>query len=98
MHPDAPEDETMEPRTDAGRRAMAGFRAIWTATGQMQDESLGLECRPGERGCTASIGFDAFADTVEPTTDTADAIARLRKAWKTTLAREGKLHDLDRRP
>jgi hypothetical protein len=29
--------------------------------------------------------------TVAPATDTADAIARLRGAWKTTLAREGKL-------
>lgn len=81
----------MEPRSEQGRQAMAGLRAIWTATGQMQEEFLGLECRPDEAGCAASIGFDGLAEAVEPTTDTTDAIARLRRAWKTTLAREGKL-------
>lgn len=89
--PVALQEETTEPETEAARQAMAGLRAIWTATGQMQEEPLGLECRPGPEGCSASIGFDGLADTVEPTTDTADAIARLRRAWKTTLAREGKL-------
>ncbi len=71
---------------------LAGLRAIWTVSGQMQDPDLGLECRPGEAGCTTSLGFDAFAEEVEPTTDTAEALARLRRAWKETLAREGKLH------
>lgn len=85
------EEETTERGTEAASQAMAGLRAIWTATGQMQEESLGLECPPGPEGCAASVGFDGLAGTVEPTTDTADAIARLRSAWKTTLAREGKL-------
>ncbi len=71
---------------------MAGLRAIWTVSGQMQDPDLGLECSPGEAGCTTSLSFDAFADDNEPTTDTAEALARLRRAWKETLAREGKLH------
>jgi hypothetical protein len=74
-------------------KAIAGLRAIWTATGQMQEERLGLECPPGPEGCSASVGFDGLADTGEPTTDAADAIARLRRGWKTTLAREGKLRD-----
>lgn len=56
-----------------------------------QDEDLVLECRPDEAGCTASIGFGGFAEADDPTTDTTDAIARLRHAWKATLAREGKL-------
>jgi hypothetical protein len=85
--------ETTGPETEAARQAMAGLRAIWTATGQMQAEPLGLECRPGPEGCAASVGFDGLADTGEPTTDAEDAIARLRGAWKTTLAREGKLRD-----
>jgi hypothetical protein len=112
MDPDAPteeEQETTGPLTEKGRDAMAGLRAIWSATGQMQEELTGqltegeelaaiqhranLECRPDPAGCTASVGFDGFADTVEPTANTTDAIARLRHAWKTTLAREGKLHD-----
>lgn len=55
------------------------------------EEDLGLECRPDQGGCTASIGFDAFVEAVEETPDTTDAGARLRHAWKATLAREGKL-------
>ena len=46
-----------------------------------------------EQGCAASLGFDGFADAVEPTTNTTEAIDRLRRAWKNTLAREGKLFD-----
>jgi hypothetical protein len=91
---DAGKEETTEPQTEPGRQALAGLRAIWTATGQMQqEESLGLECHPDAEGCAASIGFDGFADAVEPTANTTEAIDRLRRAWKTTLAREGKLRD-----
>ncbi|MDQ3945880.1 MAG: hypothetical protein M3357_12155 [Actinomycetota bacterium] len=93
MDPDAGQEETTEPETEAAQQAMAGLRAIWMATGQMHEESVGLECGPEGEGCSASVGFEGLADTVEPTTDTADAIARLRSAWKATLAREGKLHD-----
>jgi hypothetical protein len=83
-----------EPPTPQGRKALDGLRAFWAATGQ-DGESLGLECADDERGCTANVGFDAFAESVEPTTDTTEAIDRLRRAWKATLAREGKLHDPD---
>jgi len=86
-----------EPETPQGKKALEGLRAFWAATGQadgaFDPAALSLECADDERGCTANVGFDAFADTVEPTTDTAEAIDRLRRAWKTTLAREGKLHD-----
>jgi hypothetical protein len=85
------------PSTEEGRQALDGLRAIWAATGQMSDSldplSMGLECADDERGCTVNVNFDAFADTVEPTTDTAEAITRLRRAWKATLAKEGKLYD-----
>lgn len=81
-----------EPTTEAGRQALEGLRAIWVATGQMDAESLEFECADDERGCTVNVNFDAFADSVEPTTDTAEAIDRLRRAWKATLAKEGKLH------
>ena len=95
MDPDVPqEEEKPGPSTEEGRQALDGLRAIWTATGQMQDEySLGLECAEDERGCTVNVGFDAFADTIEPTTDTGEALDRLRRAWKATLAKEGKLVD-----
>lgn len=87
-----------EETTEAARQAMAGLRAIWTATGQMQEESTGLECRPGPEGCAAGIGFEGLTDTLEPTTDPADAATtQLRRAWKATLAREGKLRDPDDR-
>ncbi len=93
MDPDVREDEDATgPETESGRQAMAGLREIWRATGQAGND-LGLECRPDEAGCTASIGFDGFAETVEPTTNTTEAIARLRRAWKATLAREGKLYN-----
>ena len=86
-----------EPETSQGRKALDGLRAFWAATGQSGDAfdptAMSLECADDERGCTANVGFDAFADTVEPTNDTTEAIDRLRRAWKTTLAREGKLHD-----
>ena len=93
--PDAREGtERAGPATEEGRKALEGLRAIWAATGQMGDTSgLGLECADDERGCTVNVNFDAFADTVEPTTDTAEAIDRLRRAWKATLAKEGKLHE-----
>jgi hypothetical protein len=97
MDPDVPQErETPAPSTAEGRQALDGLRAIWAATGQMGGEgvdlpSMGLECADDERGCTANVGFDAFADTVEPTTDTTEAIDRLRRAWKATLAKEGKL-------
>ena len=82
-----------DPTTEAGRRALEALRVIWAATGQVEEESsLGLECADDERGCTANVSFDAFADTVEPTTDTTEAIDRLRRAWKATLAKEGKLY------
>jgi hypothetical protein len=88
-----------EPSTPQGRKALEGLRAFWAATGQVEetldDRSLGLDCADDERGCTANVGFDAFADTVDPTTDTTEAVDRLRRAWKETLAREGKLHDPD---
>lgn len=88
------EDESTEPLTERGRQALTGLRALWTATGQMQEEFVRLECSSDSpEGCSASIGFDGLAEAVEPTTDTADALSRLRSAWKTTLAREGKLHD-----
>jgi len=83
-----PEDEKPEPPTAAGREALQGLRAIWAATGQNEP---GLECADDERGCSANVDFDAFADTVEPTTDTTEAIERLRRAWKATLAKDGKL-------
>ena len=82
-----------EPSSEAGRQALEGLRAIWAATGQMESESLELECADDERGCTVNVNFDAFADTVEPTTDTAEVTDRLRRAWKATLAKDGKLHD-----
>jgi hypothetical protein len=97
MDPDAPQpDDKPAPATPEGRQALDGLRAIWTVTGQMTREgldlpSMELECADDERGCTANVGFDAFADTVEPTKDTAEALDRLRRAWKATLAKEGKL-------
>ena len=93
--PDDPaRDDEAGPATEEGRRALDGLRAIWTATGQISDApDLGLECADDERGCSANVNFDAFADTVEPTADTTEAIDRLRKAWKATLAKEGKLFD-----
>jgi hypothetical protein len=117
MDPDArteEEQETNGPLTEKGRDALTGLRAIWSATGQMQEEltilmgrsqlmegeelaaiqhRAHLGCRPDPAGCAASVGFYGFADTVEPTANTTDAIARLRSAWKTTLAREGKLYE-----
>ena len=84
-----PEGDKPEPPTAAGREALDALRAIWAATGQSEP---GLECADDERGCSANVNFDAFADTVEPTTDTAEAIERLRRAWKATLAKDGKLH------
>ena len=85
-----PEGDKPEPSTAAGREALAGLRAIWAATGQNE---LGLECADDERGCSANVNFDAFAETVEPTTDTAEALQRLRLAWKATLAKDGKLYE-----
>ena len=86
-----------DPETPQGRKALEGLRALWAATGQTGEAfdptSVSLECADDERGCTANVGFDALADTVDPTSDTTEAIDRLRRAWKTTLAREGKLHD-----
>jgi hypothetical protein len=89
-----PPDDKPAPATEGGRRALDGLRAIWTANGQMGEaQDLGLECADDERGCSVNVNFDAFADTVEPTTDTTEAIDRLRRAWKATLAKEGKLFD-----
>lgn len=82
-----------EPTTEAGRQALEGLRAIWAATGQVDTASAALECADDERGCSVNVNFDAFADTVEPTTDTAEAVDRLRRAWKATLAKDGKLYD-----
>ena len=91
MDADAPlEGEKPEPPTTAGRQALDGLRAIWAATGQTEP---GLDCADDERGCSVNLSFDAFADTVEPTTDTAEAIQRLRRAWKATLTKDGKLYD-----
>jgi hypothetical protein len=82
------------PASEDGRQALQALRALWSATGQTDTaDNLGLECADDERGCSANVNFDAFADTVEPTTDTTEAIDRLRRAWKATLAKEGKLHD-----
>ena len=94
--PDAPErGEKAEPSTYEGRQVLEGLRTIWTVNGQMgaalSGDGLGLECADDERGCSVNVNFDAFADTVEPTTDTTEAIDRLRRAWKATLAKEGKL-------
>ena len=89
-----------EPASEEGRQALRGLRAIWATTGQVDAAvspedtpapDLGLECADDERGCSANVNFDSFADAVEPTTDTTEAIDRLRKAWKATLAKEGKL-------
>ena len=73
---------------------MEALRALWAATGQTDEaDRLGLECADDERGCSVNVNFDAFADTVEPTTNTTEAIDRLRRAWKATLAKEGKLYE-----
>lgn len=82
------------PASEEGRQALEALRGVWAATGQAEDaDSLGLECADDERGCSANVNFDAFADTVEPTNNTTEAIDRLRRAWKATLAKEGKLHE-----
>ena len=80
-----------EPPTEDGRQALDALRAIWAARGQLTPPDL--ECADDERGCSVNVNFDAFADTVEPTTDTAEAIDRLRRAWKATLAKDGKLQE-----
>jgi hypothetical protein len=86
--------EPSSPASEEGRQALQALRALWSATGQSRSaDDLGLECADDERGCSVNVNFDAFADTVEPTTDTTEAIDRLRKAWKATLAKEGKLRD-----
>ena len=83
-----------EPASEEGREALQTLRAVWAATGQTNDaEDLGLECADDERGCSVNVNFDAFADTVEPTNNTTEAIDRLRRAWKATLAKEGKLYE-----
>jgi hypothetical protein len=83
-----------EPASEQGRRALQTLRALWAATGQTgAADDLGLECADDERGCSVNVNFDAFAETVEPTTDTTEAIDRLRRAWKATLAKEGKLYE-----
>jgi hypothetical protein len=92
-----------EPASEEARQALEALRAVWAATGQARSADAvlpgdipgspgGLECADDERGCSANVNFDAFADAVEPTTDTTEAIDRLRKAWKATLAKEGKLY------
>jgi len=86
-----PDGDKPEPPTAAGREALEGLRAIWAATGQSEPR---LECADDERGCSVNVNFDAFADAVEPTTDTVEAIERLRRAWKATLAKDGKLYDV----
>lgn len=86
--------EPTGPASEGGRQALQALQALWAATGQSQSaDDLGLECADDERGCSVNVNFDAFADTVEPTTDTTEAIDRLRRAWKATLAKEGKLSD-----
>jgi hypothetical protein len=86
-----------EPPTDEGRQVLEGLRTIWTVNGQMgaalSGDGLGLECADDERGCSVNVNFDAFAENVEPTSETTEAIDRLRRAWKATLAKEGKLFD-----
>jgi hypothetical protein len=83
-----------EPASEEGRQALQALRAMWAATGQMDSaDDLGLECADDERGCSVNVNFDAFADTVEPTTDTTAAVDRLRRAWKAHLAKEGKLYE-----
>jgi len=93
-----------EPASEEGRHALEALRALWAATGQTDDADTvlpgdtpgppgGLECADDERGCSANVNFDAFAETVEPTTNTTEAIDRLRRAWKATLAKEGKLYE-----
>ncbi|MGH9011323.1 MAG: hypothetical protein ACRDYF_15980 [Acidimicrobiia bacterium] len=72
-----------EPATEEGRQALQGLRAIWAATGQIdtavspgdtpEPPGLGLECAEDERGCSVNVNFDAFAETVEPTTDNTEA-------------------------
>jgi len=82
------------PTSDEGRQALQALRALWAVTGQTDEaDSLGLECADDERGCSVNVNFDAFADTVEPTTNTTEAIDRLRQAWKAHLAKEGKLYE-----
>jgi hypothetical protein len=93
-----------EPASEEGRQALQVLRTVWAATGQTDTvfpgdtpgppgDDLGLECADDERGCSVNVNFDAFADTVEPTTNTAEALDRLRRAWKATLAKEGKLYE-----
>ena len=82
------------PASEEGRQAMQALRAVWARTGQTGEaDDLGLECADDERGCSVNVNFDAFADTVEPTNNTTEAIDRLRRAWKATLAKEGKLYE-----
>jgi hypothetical protein len=51
-----------------------------------------MTTEPGGSGVSPDLEEETTEPGTEaPTTDTADAIARLRSAWKTTLAREGKL-------
>ena len=87
-------DRAGSPCSRPGFRSLRHAGILLLGLHRRPDRQCGLcECADDERGCSANVNFDAFADTVEPTTDTAEAIERLRRAWKATLAKDGKLHE-----
>jgi len=70
-------------RDDADERdeAVEVLRAVWTASGQTSEDLEELFDPPKTCKNMRTVGFDDL--------DTADG--GLREAWRTTLAREGKL-------
>lgn len=74
-----------------GRQALRVLRAAWSAQGQTSGDID--EAHAGTRPCRAmeSVGFSGLAGEVEPSTNRAEALHKLRSAWRRQLEREGKL-------
>jgi len=98
-------DERKEKLPESAQQALEALQSLWSATGQAQDHLLELsgethEGHPkgghkhGGEGCATSIGFgglEQMSEGEDSTYDREEAMTRMRTAWKTTLAREGKL-------
>jgi hypothetical protein len=103
--PGEEDEETKERLPKEAQEALDALQYLWGVTGQIEDHLIETGEHEGHHhkgghgvgeGCGASVGLGGLGELSEgeeSTHDREQAMSRMRQAWKTTMAREGKLNE-----
>lgn len=97
-------EESKESLPESAQQALDALQYLWGVTGQAEDHLMEMASEGHEgygkgghqhgEGCAASVGFgglEQMSEGGDSSFDREEAVTKMRAAWKTTMAREGKL-------